>query len=242
MNYDMVDTIMANKKLATNPAFDDLRIGIEPIQCYNSCPLGLYFPVEELSPHLQTKVPGGTIIIPPEAAEGTFLHELGHRHGHYYHGDLSELYAENFRKRYQKGKALLYAGSDFSRLPELGKLFEEGERGAIEVALLQQLAPDELHEIKSILYSYPETPPRVYYGHNSPAWLRVEFTQGINWPAILGPVIAGVTVLTAAALGYALYKTAEDLPWIFPATLFGFGMFIVLKSISPEIKRLAVGR
>ena len=154
MDYMAIDTIMAAKGLATNPAFDATTIALEPILSTNSCPLGLYFPVQEWSSHVQRTVPGNTIVLPPDATEGALLHELGHRHGEFYYGDLSERYAEDFRRAHQKGRALLYLGNDFNRLPSFGSLFEEKERGAVEVALARPLTPDELYGIESQLYSY----------------------------------------------------------------------------------------
>jgi len=102
MNYKQIDQIMAVYGFMYDPAFDNVKIGIEPIKCYNGCPLGLYFPSEEWNQGVGAIVPGGTIIIPLEGSEDTLLHELGHRHGHYYYDDLSERYAENFRQIYQQ--------------------------------------------------------------------------------------------------------------------------------------------
>ncbi|GAJ11682.1 unnamed protein product, partial [marine sediment metagenome] len=137
-------------------------------------------------------MPEHTIVLPPDALEGALFHELGHRHGHYYYDDLSEKYAENFRKQYQKGRALLYLGNDFNILPRFGALFEEGERGAVEVALFQPLTPNELYQIESQLCSYGET-PKVYYGNSEVPWVRVEFTKGVDWMVIIGSILAGAT-------------------------------------------------
>lgn len=240
MTFDQVDQILLAKGLATDPAFDNLKVDIDPIRCSDTCPLGLYFPVEEWSPNLQYTVPGGTIVLPPEASEPVLLHELGHRHGHYYYGDLSERYAEDFRKIYEpKGRALLYKGNDFSKLPRFGALFEEGERGAVEMALAYPLTPDELCEVESRLNSCGER-CRVCYGDGELPFLRMEFTQGVNWPVIIASSVAGMVVLTAGALGYALYKTAKDLPWVFPVSLFAFGAYMVLRVAANEAKKLSV--
>lgn len=153
MNFPEIDQILLTKSLAANPAFDDLNILIEPIPCTNGCPLGLYFPVQEWSPIIQGVMPEHTIVLPPDALEGALFHELGHRHGHYYYDDLSEKYAENFRKQYQKGRALLYLGNDFNILPRFGALFEEGEGGAVEMAFLQPLTQNELYGIESRLHA-----------------------------------------------------------------------------------------
>ena len=153
MTYQQIDQIMLAKGLYNDPAFENLHILIESIPCTDSCPLGFYYPDT------------ATMILPPDASEGAVFHELGHRHGHFYYGDLSERYAENFRKRYQGGRVLLYAGNDSGSLARFGSLFEEGERGAVEVALLQPLTPDELYQMKSQLYSHGEVPKICY--HNS---------------------------------------------------------------------------
>jgi len=224
MDYRDIDQIMSSKGLSGDPAFgDELDISLEPIACANSCPLGLYFPVSEWNDNVQRYVRGETIILPPNAIEGALFHELGHRYGHFYYGDLSEKYAEDFRKKYQKGRALLYLGDDFSMLPKFGKLFEEGERGAVEVALLQKLTPDELYSVENTLYSYSrddEPAPAVHYGNSEP-WLRVEFTTGADFMVIIGAIMAGTVLATVGALGYAVYKISDELPWIVPLTIFG---------------------
>ncbi len=220
MNYEMIDRIMAQKSLATDPAFgDELHIAIQPTPNLNGCPLGLYFPD-----------PPATIVLPPDALEGVLLHELGHRHGHFYYQDLSEKYAEDFRKIYQRGRALLYLGPDFARLPKFGRIFEEGERGAVEIALLQPLTPDELYYFKSQLSSYGERPPEVYLGNSELPWVRVEFTKGVDWIAIIGSILAGTTLAGVGALGYAVYKTAEASPWVVPFALFGVVSALLLRA------------
>lgn len=208
MDYDAIDTIISAKSLASDPAFEDLIISIEPIPSFNSCPLGLYYP--------DTR----TILLPPDASEGALLHELGHRHGDYHYGDLSEKYAEDFRKRYRGGKVLLYKGNDFNRLPSFSGLFEEGEKGAVEIALLQPLTQDILDDIRNQLYSYGEI-PEIHYGNSEVPVLRVEFTKGIDWLVIIGGTLAGFTAVTAGIIGYAIYKVSVDNPWITPIAIAG---------------------
>jgi len=242
MDFSDVQRIMVTKGFAADPAFENVRIGIEPIQCYNGCPLGLYFPDAEWSPYVQDVVPGGTIVIPPNATEATLLHELGHRHGHYYYNDLSEAYAEYFRRIYQPTeRVMLYAGDDFSRLPNFGSVFEEGERGAVEVALLQPLMPEALSEIQGQLSSYDEPPPRCYYGNSSTPFIRFEFTKGIDWLTIIGATLAGLTAFTGGIVAYAIYKVAEEKPWITPIAVIGTVAGIVLglglgAKYAPQIK------
>ncbi len=89
MDARTIDRVMYGKGLAADPAFQALTIIIEPIPCFNGCPLGLYY-------H-DTR----TIVVPPDADESTLLHELGHRYGDYHYQDLSEEFAECFRMRHE---------------------------------------------------------------------------------------------------------------------------------------------
>jgi len=223
MDFIEIDQIMSAKHLADNPAFDNLHILIESIPCTDTCPLGLYYPDT------------ATVILPPDASEAALLHELGHRYGHYYYNDLSEKYAESFRARYQpKGRALLYVGNDFGNLPRFGSLFEEGERGAVEIALLQPLTADELHLIKSQFHSYGEPAPRVHYGNSEIPFVRVEFTKGVDWVVIIGGAMAATIVATVGAMGYAIYKVSKELPWIIPLSIAGTGALFLLRAMTRE--------
>ena len=220
MDFQDIQIIMANKNLASNPAFDDLKILIEPIPCFNGCPLGLYYPDNAL------------IVLPPDATKGALFHELGHRYGHFYYDDLSERYAENFRKKYEKGKTLLYAGSDFNRLPNFGTIFEEGEKGAVEVALFQPITRSDLDDFGIELYRHRspfEKSPEVRYGNNSTPWVRVEFTKGVDWLVIIGSVLTATILAGVGAIGYAVYKTSKDMPWMVPLALAATGSFLLLR-------------
>lgn len=224
MNYTEIDSIMARRSLTTDPAFDDLVISIESIPCFNGCPLGLYYP--------DTK----TVVMPPDGLESALLHELGHRHGHYYYDDLSERYAEYFRKIYQpKGRVLLYQGNHFENLHKFGVLFEEGEKGAIEIALSQPLTYDELYEIKDSLCSYPEPPPKIRYMSGEIPVISFEFTKGVDWLVIIGATLAGTIVAGVGAIGYAIYKTADATPWVIPVALAGIGAFFILRSAAKQV-------
>lgn len=225
MDFREINRIMDAKGLSGDPAFDSLHFLIEEIPCFDGCPLGLFYPDT------------ATIILPPDGTGSTLLHELGHRHGQYYHGDLSEVYAENFRKAYEKGRALLYAGNRFEDLGRLGVLFEEGEKGAVEIAFNRPLAMDELYALKGQFYGYGEALPRFFYGVDDVPFVRIEFTQGVSWPVIIGSAMAGITVLTAASLGYVLYKTTENMPWVVPVSLFAFGAYTVLKMAAREAEK-----
>ena len=100
MTHTQVASVL-NSQFRGDPAFADVTINIEPIPCFpNGCPLGLYYP--DIA----------TIVVPPEASNAVLLHELGHRHGHYYYNNLSEHYAEGFRQSHQGSRVAMYMGED----------------------------------------------------------------------------------------------------------------------------------
>ena len=87
--------IMSKYGLLGEPAFAGTTIGVSPIPCRNGCPIGLY------------NSDTNEITLNPPVSDAVILHELGHRHGDVYHGDLSEEYAERYRRQYQGGVALM---------------------------------------------------------------------------------------------------------------------------------------
>ncbi|MDP2730333.1 MAG: hypothetical protein Q8O55_07615 [Dehalococcoidales bacterium] len=112
MDYPAIDRFMKKTGLANEPAFEFLHFLTEPIPAEkNRRILGLYFPDGDLEKDGAGYLPPSTIILPSDASEGTLLHELGHRHGHFYYNDLSELYAENYRIAQEKRLSPIYAGS-----------------------------------------------------------------------------------------------------------------------------------
>lgn len=227
MDYSKIDSIMVNKGIAADPAFDALHFLVETIPSFNGCPLGLYYPDT------------ATIILPPDGTTSALLHELGHRHGHYYYSDLSEGYAENYRKSFEKGKALLYSGNHIENLPKFGVLFNEGERGTVEILLAYPPHMDELANFKSRVLFHQvsgEKVPRFFYGGNDNPWVRVEFTQGASWLVVIGAVLAGAIVAGVGAIGYAIYKTAEETPWIVPMAIAGAGAFLLLRAAAKQVK------
>lgn len=224
MDYREIDQAMRSKSLAADPAFDTLHILVESIPCIDGCPLGLYYPDT------------ATVILPPDATEAALYHELGHRHGHFYYNDLSEKYAENFRKAYQGGRVLMYLGNHLNSLPRFGVLFEEGERGIVEVALGGRMTLDQLREIKSPFYSYSEAVPKCFYGNSEIPWVRFEFTKGVDWMVVIGATLAGTVVATVGIIGYAIYKVSETLPWIIPVTAFGAGLALLLRAMAKEAR------
>ena len=231
MDFDEVDQILIRHGLDQEPAFDQVGIEIRPIPDMNGCPLGLYYP------------DSGNIVIPPDGYEGVLLHELGHRHGHYYYDNLSEPYAEDYRRRFQKGSALMYSGRDFDRLPRFGELFQEGERGMLALAFSSPLYDHEVMSLQQELarYSQGEAIPRLTYSENGQPTLTLHFQKGVDWFVITGAVMAGTFVGTFAALGYAVYKIADTMPWVVPVTLFGIVSVLGLRALSRKGLMPAIG-
>ena len=89
IDYEHIENVILSKGFGSEPAFSNTTFNVEPIPCLNgsnACPIGLYLYREN------------KIVVSPGWSEGTLLHELGHRYGHYYYDDLSESFAESFRK------------------------------------------------------------------------------------------------------------------------------------------------
>lgn len=225
MEYSDVQSVMNMHGLNGEPAFENVSISIAPIDCdVGPCPLGLYYPDTEL------------IVIPPEqpltVGEGVLLHELGHRYGHFYYGDLSEKFAEAYRMGHQKGVACMYAGGNLAKLPAMTSIFEEGERGTVEVVLGRELNPAELEYIRNQLYiqSQGERPPQVYYTPGQYPSLVMNFTKGVDWPVLIGATLAGVVVMEIGIIAYAVYKISADMPWVVPVVIFGGITFLLLRA------------
>lgn len=208
MDYTTIDAAMASKGLLNETAFRDVYIAIQPIPCMNGCPLGLYYPDEAL------------IVLPPDGTKAALFHELGHRYGDYHYHDLSERFAEAFREKYQ-GTALLYMGSDFKRLPSFGKLFEEGQRGRLSVSFTQCPSCAALEKLQDQLSSYGEKPPRISMVEGQVPTLVMDFTKGVDWVMIAAAGLGAMAVAGIGAMGYAIYKTAKDSPWVLPLVMFG---------------------
>lgn len=225
MDYSEVDRIINSHGFASEPAFKDVYVSVHNISSYYPCVLGLYYPDSEV------------IVIPPDGLESTMLHELGHRFNHFYYNDLSEEAAEVFRKRYQGAAALMYRGQDFTRLPRMGMLFSEGEPGAIELDSTR-VSNEALNSLAYSLYerSNGEAVPRMYVGESA---VRLEFTKGVDWLAIIAGALAAAGLVS---ISYAIYKTAQQHPWVIPLALFGSIAGMAL--IGREVKRhvLSPGR
>ena len=112
MDYPAIDQFMKKTGLAVEPAFDYLHFMTERIPSEaNRKILGLYYPDGDMSHDGYGYLPPSTIILPPDSSEGTLLHELGHRYGHFYYNDLSEPFAENYRMAMQKKLSPRFSGS-----------------------------------------------------------------------------------------------------------------------------------
>ncbi len=215
MDYEEVDQIINENGFNNEPAFDNVTVAIRDIPDMDGCPLGLYYPAT------------GTVVIPPDGYPSVLLHELGHRYGDYYYGDLSEQFAEKFRTKYQDGYALMYAGRDFSRLPKMGSLFEEGEAGTFAMWTDQPLTPEQIYGLQEYMaaFSLGEPLPRISYDGDT---LNINFVKGVDWPVIISGGLAAIAAAGGGALAYAIYKTAQQSPWVIPLVLFGGLAGIVL--------------
>jgi hypothetical protein len=103
MDFVEVDRIIKSHGFDSEPAFTNVYVSVSDIpQEMNA--LGLYYPNEQL------------IVIPPNGEESVFIHELGHRYGHFYFNNLTEEFAEEFRKRYEYNSVHAF-GRDISYIP-----------------------------------------------------------------------------------------------------------------------------
>ena len=111
MDFQAIDQFMKQTGLATEPAFDYLHFLTENIpSSENRRILGLYYPEGDTEKDGFGYLPPSTIILPLDSSESTLLHELGHRYGHFYYDNLSEEFAENYRRAQEKKLQPVYAG------------------------------------------------------------------------------------------------------------------------------------
>jgi hypothetical protein len=96
MDFETVQRTLDKYELSNDPAIIDdrlrIRIGQLPPE-YQKQALGLYYHDAPDNPSLSR------IWVPQDASVETLKHEIGHRIGDYYYGDMSEPFAENFRKK-----------------------------------------------------------------------------------------------------------------------------------------------
>ena len=207
MNYQDVFRVMQKTGMENDPAFADVKFLIQPIPMMDGCPLGLYVPERK------------DIILPPEFSPAALYHEIGHAYGDYHYHNLSEQYAESFRRQYMNNGAL-YVGSDFLRLARMGRLFKEGESGRVDIAVRRLPDAAELAKMRAVFSRINEPPPKVtaQYDGDLPV-VHIDFTKGFDWFVIIGGVLISIIVADLAALAYAIYKANQEFPWILPLTL-----------------------
>ncbi len=200
MDYLHIATVMDNLGLIQEPAFKDVQFFIGPMPKLDGCPLGLFWPDNR------------EVNIPVEANDVVLLHEMGHAYGQYYFNDLSEPYAERWRRAYQKQPVAFYGASNrWDNLPKYDKLFEEGEQGVLEVAFSRLLRPGEAAAFQEAVYSraIPREPlPALHYvAPRAGAWIetmRMDFTKGADWLSIAARALRS---LASASVAYGVYKT-----------------------------------
>ena len=104
MDYNRFQRILDAKGLSNDPAIKDpnfmVRIDELPIE-YRDKALGLYYPDCPDNPSLSR------LWVPPDADDETVKHEIGHRIGHYYYNNVSEPFAESYRKSRMSGAVML---------------------------------------------------------------------------------------------------------------------------------------
>ncbi len=216
MNYTDIFRIMKATGMERDPAFTRVNFLIQPIPMMDGCPLGLYVPERK------------DIILPPEFLPAAAYHEIGHAYGDYHDHNLSEQYAEAFRKKYMGDNGAVYVGSNFPRLSKMGRLFNEGDRGRVDIAMKRMPTTAELAAMKETFSEINEPPPRVWASYEGLPVLHIDFTKGADWFVIIGGVLVGLIVATIGALAYAVYKVAHDMPWIVPLTIVGAGAGLLL--------------
>jgi len=208
MDYNDVQQIMERMGVADEPAFKDVKVTIQAMPYIDGCPLGLYHT-------------SGLIALPPNFQPAALYHELGHRYGHYYYNNLSESYAEQWRKHYQReDNTLMYVGRDTRPISKFGKIFNEGERGAVEIAMFRPVNDVDLnHLVRDIkAYSHVGEPlPQISTLHqNGLHLMRMDFTKGVDWMLITGATLAGIVAAGIGVIGYAIYKISSDIPIAVP--------------------------
>ena len=207
---ERVIRIMSSHSLVGEPAFKGVKIVFRDIPCTpEGCPLGLYSRWSR------------TITLPPNFTEGALLHELGHAHGDYYRGDLSESYAEAFRQKFTGGRVLL-AYIPFSRIEEIAnyeRLFQEGEKGEVEIILSEQLSEQTIDTIRNAISKYHNI--QFIPGRDH---LRFRFRKEI--PVL--PIIATIARLAIpVAVAGAIYKIGGAVArHIVPIAAMATGIFI----------------
>jgi hypothetical protein len=225
VNYTDIFRIMKETGMETDPAFSHVNFLIQHIPMMDGCPLGLYVPERK------------DIILPPEFIPAAAYHEIGHAYGDYHDHNLTEQYAENFRKQYMGGNGAVYVGSDFPRLQKMGRIFREGERGRVDIAVKRMPTAMELDAMRQTFSGVNERPPKMWATYEGMPVLHIDFTKGADWFVIIGGVLVGLVIATIGALAYAIYKVAHDMPWLVPLTIAGAGAGLLLLAAYNSYKK-----
>ena len=224
MNYGQIHQTIGRLGLSGDPALRSTIFVLEPIPCNNGCPLGLYDPG------------ANTIILPPEYTGGALVHEIGHRLGHYYQHDLSEAFAEAYRKQHMGGQvALAYRGAgSLDDLVRFEPLWEEEESGRVVFYFDRPLTVEEQVAARGMLEANPQLVAS-YHPYSGGSTLSLDFTKG--QPQLL--LILGIgAVLIAGMLGFGIFKIqAEIANKLIPLALIGGGVFILYGLTQAAMKR-----
>jgi hypothetical protein len=229
MEYNTVEAILAQHGITNEPAFNDLVVNIGQMPLYNGrCPLGLY---NQFDTAIQRPLISLPADLPPDIMETITLHEFGHRHGDYYYNDMTESYAEKYRAKYQKESVRIYEGPDALMVSRLGDVFEEGQRGTIDMMVDRPINSQDIDVFNEqmVRYSEGEAIPQVSY-YPEQGTLRVAFTKGVNWPAIIGATLTAGVVIPFGVIIFAVYKMNTENSWVLPVVVVGVVSFFLLKS------------
>ena len=111
----------------------------------------------------------------------------------------------------------------------------------LALAFSSPLSPSDIMALQDGygFYSNGEPIPLLTYSENGLPTLTIRFQKGVDWLVITGAVMAGMLVATASALGYAVYKIADTMPWVVPVALFGLVSFLGLRALSRQAPMVA---
>lgn len=201
----MIRDILAEVGLDRSPYLVGTSFSIRDIPCQPyGCPLGLYNPRTN------------TIILPPNFTADALLHEVGHRVGHATTGNLSEKFAEDFRKQFSNGAALIAHGQELPNLGAYEPLFAEGERGAVVAYFDHNLSRSEISQMRRML------PPSVGLFING-SQAQATFRKKMPMLLLIVPM-----VIMAGMVGWGLMKIPSAVAKnIVPLVLIGGGILIL---------------
>lgn len=222
MDYEDVDRVLDEYGLASDLAFRDVFVSIAPIPKKENA-LGLYYPGSEL------------IVVPPECEDDVLLHELGHRYGHYYHGNLTEVFAETFRRQAMRGNTLIMT-TDVERAEQAEK---EAPMGMLEVRFYTDsvLAPAEMQQIFSRLDESGVDLRSVHQGvEDGFPYVGVVYNREAPLGAVAALPLAIIPLIAfgmiAALVGIGIFKLEDITSSIAKLLLIVFGGTIVIAALA----------